>query len=126
MVVDASALLVVCFQEPGAAEARSMMRGGLMSSVNLVEFYKKSLVHNKLQVAKAIVQTLRLEIVPFKESLTLDTAELCSQTAGRKMSLADCVCISLAMSEGLSALTGGHAWKKLGLQCKIELFRHEN
>jgi PIN domain nuclease of toxin-antitoxin system len=125
-VIDASAVLAVCNQEPGGIEARSKMRGGLISTVNLSEVFQKSLKLNKLPLARAIVQTAGLRIVPFEESHALVSAELAFKMPRKKdVSFADRACLALGIVESLPILTGDRVWSELGLDAQIELFRPE-
>lgn len=125
-VVDASAVLAVCNQEPGMVEARLKMRGGLISAVNLHEVFYKSLERNKLELAKAIVQTAGLRIVPFDEQQALVAAKIAIATVRKNVSLADRACLSLGMSQGLPILTGERKWGDLGLDVTIDVFRPES
>ena len=122
-VVDASTVLAVCNQEPGGIEARSQMRGGLISSVNLSEVYQKSLERGKLPIAKAIILTAGLTIVDFDEELALKAAEIHRETKGQGISFADRACLALGMRENLPILTGDRDWQQLKLDVQIELFR---
>ena len=122
-VVDASVVLAVCHQEPGATEARSKMRGGLISTVNLSEVYQKSLELGKLPLAQAIVSTAGLQIIPFLEPHALRAAEIHIHTKKKGISFADRACLALGIAEGLTVLTADQQWLTLGLELPIEVFR---
>lgn len=125
-VIDASAVLAVCNQEPGGVEARSRMRGGLISTVNLSEVFQKSLKLGKLPLARAIVQTAGLRVVLFEESHALKAAEIALMLPRRReLSFADRACLALGIVEALPILTGDRVWSELGLEAAIELFRPE-
>ncbi|MCA9211558.1 MAG: PIN domain-containing protein [Planctomycetales bacterium] len=122
-VIDASTVLAVCRQEPGANEARYKMRHGLITTVNLSEVFQKSMEHGKLPLAQAIIQTAGLNVVEFNEELALRAAELAAQTKKHAMSLADRACLALGITEQLPVITGDRKWLELSVGVKVEMFR---
>ena len=122
-VIDASAVLAVCNQEVGSGEARSKMRYGLISTVNLSEVFQKSMERGKLPLAQAIVRTAGLEVVEFNEQLALTTAELASQTHRRGISFADRACLALGKVEQKPVLTGDRKWLELDVGIEVSSFR---
>ncbi|MFC1758592.1 type II toxin-antitoxin system VapC family toxin [Planctomycetota bacterium] len=122
-VIDASTVLAVCQQEPGADQASQQMRHGLISTVNLSEVYQKSMTFGKLPIAEAIIHTAGLKVVEFNELQARHAAELASQTKSMGISFADRACLSLGTIEELPVLTGDRRWLELALSTKVELFR---
>ena len=122
-VIDASTVLAFCNQEPGGTEARTKMRGGLISAVNLSEVYQKSIERGKLRLAQAIVGTASLEIIPFSESRALMAAEIHGATKGLGISFADRACLALGIIEGFPIIAGDRKWLDLSIDATVELFR---
>ena len=104
-------------------EARSMMRGGFISAVNLSEVYQKSMRWNKLATARSIVAAAGLEIVPFCDEHAMVAAGLAEATQGHGVSFADRACLALGMSRKLPVVTGDRSWRGLNLGIEVVLFR---
>ncbi len=124
-VVDASAVLAVCKQEAGAAEARQKMRGGFISAVNLSEVYYKASQFGKRRIADAIIQTAELDVVPFDRELAMMAADLAAVTRGKGISFADRACLALGLKTNAPILTADNGWKKLELSVELVMFRPE-
>lgn len=122
-VIDASVVLAVCQNEPGMEEARHRMRFGLISAVNASEVYQKSLACDRLSLARAIMATAGIEVVPFTNDVALIAAEIHPLVKGRDISFADRACLALGMAEHLTILTGDHAWIHLPIDAAVETFR---
>ncbi len=122
-VIDASVVLAVCQNEVGMEEARLRMRFGLISAVNASEVYQKSQSRDKLSLARAIMTTAAIEVVPFTNVVALIAAEIHPLVKGRDISFADRACLASGMAEGLPILTGEHAWMNLPIEVDVETFR---
>ena len=124
-VVDASAVLAVCNQELGSNEARSKMRHGLISTVNLSEVFQKSIERGKLPLALAIVRTAGIQVIEFNEDLALKTAELAVVTRKKGISFADRACLALGKTQQMPVLTGDRRWLELDIGVEVTSFRPE-
>lgn len=87
-MIDASAVLVVCHKEPGAAEALQLKRHGLITSVNLSEVLQRGLEYDRLRVVQSIIPTADLRVVHLDEELAIRTAELAQSTRKKGISFA--------------------------------------
>src|ERR1700712_3655606 len=69
VVLDASAVLAMLFDEPGAAKVRKHIPGGLLSTTNLAEILAK-LSDKGVPLPEAVqaVSMLGLSVVPFSEA----------------------------------------------------------
>lgn len=123
-VLDASAVLAVINGEPGGALVKDRLAGASMSIVNAIEVSIK-LVDKGLPPGRAweVLDLLGITFTDLDFSLAAGAVELRSKTRDRGLSLADGVCLALAIREGLPALTADRAWATLDLPCPVELIR---
>jgi len=123
-VLDASAVLAVYFDEPGADQVRAALPGALLSAVNYTEVIGKCLEHGDvLAVTLRKLAAMGVAIVPYDARLAQRAGEL--QPLGRRagLSLGDRACLALAEREGVTVLTADRSWKSLALDIDIRLIR---
>lgn len=124
-VLDASAVLALVHDEPGADEVAKALPGAILGAVNLAE------VVGKLVDADVEAQQLRMLLVSAGVSIEpfgADDAELAgalrSVAGGRALSLGDRCCLALAVrSDPAEVLTGDRVWARLDLPVRVVLFR---
>ena len=128
-VLDASALLALIQDEPGADRVeRAIAEGALASTVNWAETLSR-LVQVGGDAVEVVAQALPgseaglLQLVPFDDEQARETARLRRPTQSLGLSLADRAALALARLRGLSVLTTDRAWRSLRLQIKIEVIR---
>ncbi len=124
VVLDASALLALIFEEQGSAVVAARIDSAAISSVNLAEAASKMIDrgHAPDEVTAAL-STARLHVVPFDAELALASARLRTATRKSGLSLGDRACIVTAQALGVSAMTGDSEWARLDLGVRIELIR---
>jgi PIN domain nuclease of toxin-antitoxin system len=123
-VLDASALLAVIRNEPGADFVKERSTGALMSSVNASEAIMRSVERGfSLELVQALLITEQINLVPFDMGLALSTACLRAATRSRGLSFADRACLALTIREDAVALTADRTWADLDLPCPVELIR---
>jgi ribonuclease VapC len=124
VVLDASAVLAVLNQEPGADLVQERLSEALMSFVNTVEVGTK-LVDGGMTAtaAKEAIELLEIAMVDLDQDLAEAAVELREVTRAVGLSLADRVCLALALREGAVALTADRVWAKVDVGCPIELIR---
>ena len=125
VVLDASALLTILNQEPGAEKLTpELLSGAVMSTVNLAE------VHGKL-VAKglppedaweAAVSAIR-EAVPFTAEQARVVGDLVAQTRPLGLSLGDRACLALGISLKAPVYTADKSWKTVKVGVRIHVIR---
>jgi ribonuclease VapC len=119
-VFDASAVVALLRNEPGAELIAPMCNNGMLPTVNLQEAIKILRAGGFSQTAVAhMIDTLGLEIVPHSAEDAYQAAELVSLTRQHGSGLGDRTCMALAISRNLPALTTDRAWAQLtipGLQ----------
>lgn len=108
-VLDASALLALLQDEPGAAVVAAELDGGAMSSLNWSEVLQKSLAHGvDVTGLRQDLQALGLAILPFDVDDAEQAARLSSPGSG--LSLADRACLALGLRHGVPVWTADRAW----------------
>ena len=123
-VLDASAVLAVYFDEPGADRVRAALPGSLLSSVNYTEVIGKCL--DRGEAFAAVLRKLAamgLAVIAHDAQLARRAGELRPLTKRLGMSLADRACLALAERERLPALTADRSWKSLGLDIEVRFIR---
>lgn len=124
VVIDASSIIAVLLDEPGADFVIDHSRNGFISVVNLAEVYERAERSGlSAQAASLLVGRLDLVRVPFTESLALLTASLRAKTRHKGLSLGDRACLALASERALPALTADRKWADLDLGIDIQLIR---
>ncbi len=111
VVFDASAVLALLFEEPGAAVVRAQLRIGVIGAANLAEVLAKLSDHG-LPAMEAVraVAILGLEVAPMTEAQAGRSAELRPMTRAVGLSLGDRACLALAAELGAPALTADRSW----------------
>ncbi len=113
-VLDASALLALLRQEPGAEKVREVLSDAAMSAVNLAEVagYLARNGATLAEIAEAL-SPLPIERIPFGEEDAYDTAMLVTATRAAGLSLGDRACLALAKRLSLPALTADRSWSSV-------------
>lgn len=123
-VLDASAVLAVYFDEPGAEPVRAALPGGLLSSVNYTEVIGKCL--DKGETIGTVLRnlaTMGLTLVAHDAGLARRAGEFRPITKTKGLSLADRACLALAERERLPVLTADRTWRSLDIGVDIRLIR---
>jgi len=117
LLFDASALLALIQQEPGAGAVRDALRdGAAISSVNLAEVAAR--LHQQgwaTEDMAAAVRSLAVEVLAFDSETALRSGALRSATAPLGLVLGDRACLATAALHRIPALTADRAWLKLRL-----------
>ena len=111
MVLDASAVLALLFEEAGAEVVRAHLRTGVIGAANLAEVLAKLSDHGlpAMEAVRAIA-ILGLEVAPMTEAQAQRSAELRPLTRGAGLSLGDRACLALAAELGAPAVTADRSW----------------
>ena len=125
-VLDASALLALFFDEPGAEKMEHLFqvaaeadRPVLISAVNWAEvLYKMGRKHGKagLETARQFERTTPLEAVPVDRELAESAALLKN---AHKLGLADAFAAALAKNKKAELVTADHEFKSVEKEVKI-------
>ncbi len=123
-VFDASAVLALLQDEPGAVEAEARLPGAAICAVNLSEVVGKLIdVGMPEAEARPMLEALGLTVVPFDADLAWRTAALRPLTRRFGLSLGDRACLATALLLGCPALGADRAWSELGLPVTVGLIR---
>ena len=125
IVLDASAILALIQDEPGADAVQSALPGAHLGTANVAEVVGK-LVDGGLDARRLCPLLAAAGVVV--EELSEADAELAgvlrSLPAGRQLALGDRCCLALALREpGSTVLTTDRAWAALGLPLEVQLLR---
>ncbi|MCA3152909.1 MAG: type II toxin-antitoxin system VapC family toxin [Rhodocyclaceae bacterium] len=114
VVFDASAVLALLRNEPGAAVVAQYIGDGLMSAVNFQEVLKGLLRRDvPMDAALAMLDALHLDVRAHGRDDAIGAAELIKPTQQFGSGLGDRTCMALAIAEGLPALTADQEWAKI-------------
>jgi ribonuclease VapC len=125
IVLDASAILALIGNEPGADKlTSSLLSRAVASAVNLAEVQTKLVSRGwtSSQAWEDATSPVR-EVVSFDEQQARVAGDLVTQTRHLGLSLGDRACLALAVVLGLPAYTAEKAWKKLRFIVPIHIIR---
>lgn len=124
VVLDASAILALIWEEQGSQRVEEVLEGAKVSAINLAEVVSK-LVERGASDAEAsdFARNLSLEVVPFDRDHALAAGLLRRATRPHGLSLGDRACLALAASLGAKAVTADRSWSAAGTGVDIEAIR---
>ena len=120
IVLDASALMAVLREEPGASAVEAVLDRAAISAVNLSEVQAKLVERGTAaKIAWSSLIDLDLDVVDFDVPQAKVAGDLRRLTRIQGLSLGDRACLALAQALGLPAMTADRAWA--GLEVGIEI-----
>lgn len=126
-VLDASAVLAVLNDEPGAEVVEHVLLTGdtTMSSANLAEVLGKVVdVGGDVSAVTSALRASGVEIVPLDEKDAAVVAAIRAVEGGKALPLGDRCAIALAArSQPPMVLTADRAWADLDLPVEVQLIR---
>ena len=116
-VLDASAVLAVVLEEPGADMVVEALRSGAaMSAVNVAEVAARLHQDGWSGSEVALVfETLGIEVLPFGPEAALLSGRLRTATRGLGLGLGDRACLATGRIEGCPVLTSDRSWQELDI-----------
>ena len=112
IVLDASALLALLRDEPGAARVAEAIGEARISSVNYAEVVSH-FIHAGMPADQidAMLKPLPMTVVAADQALAVIAGRLRAATAEAGLSLGGRFCLALARRDGLPALTADKQWR---------------
>ncbi|MFN3314911.1 MAG: type II toxin-antitoxin system VapC family toxin [Hyphomonas sp.] len=119
-VLDASAVLALIFEEPGADAVEQVVHGAAISAVNLSEV-AAVIIHRGVprEEVETLLGGLYLNVIPFETPAAFGAAALRPSTRALGLSLGDRACLDLAKAMNRIAVTADRAW--LGLEDMLDI-----
>jgi ribonuclease VapC len=124
-VLDASAILALVHNEPGADQVAEALPGSMLSTVNLAEVVGK-LVDAAIDASDlhTLLLSAGVTIEPFLAADAELAGAMRSLPGGRALSLGDRCCLALTVrSDPPDVITGDRVWTELDLPIRVVLFR---
>ena len=121
-ILDASALMAMLREEPGAKKVADAIAGARMSVFNYAEVVSY-FIHAGMDqhVIDAMLDPLPIELVPADKDLARLAGHLRAPTAEAGLSLGDRFCLALAKRKGLPAWTADKGWKRIAAAAGVEV-----
>ena len=125
VVLDASAVLALLNQEPGAQKLTpELLREAVASTVNLAEVQTKLVrAGGEPDEAWELACAPISEAAPFTSEQAKTAGTLVNQTRPLGLSLGDRACLALAMTLAVPVYTTDKDWKNLKLGIPIHILR---
>ncbi|HEY1067444.1 MAG TPA: type II toxin-antitoxin system VapC family toxin [Pirellulales bacterium] len=124
VVLDASAVLAVLFNEAGADIVAPVLYQATISAVNYSEVLKKTLDKGgDLQIVQSLLARQALKIVPFDVEHATTAAAMLPKTASLGLSFADRACLALGIQSRFEVFTTDKKMSEADLGVRIRLIR---
>ena len=124
VVLDASAVLVLLLDEPGAEVVAPVLSEAVLSAVNLAEVLSK-LTDRGADVSRLAedLASAGVLVEPMTAADAAHVAELRRIDQGRLLSLGDRCCLALGRRLGLPVVTAERAWSELAAGVDVRQVR---
>ena len=124
VVLDASAILAVARNEPGADVVNTHRANAIISAVNHMEVVSKLL---RFDIPMNEIEVFLSEAFPtvteFDQQQAAVAARLHAENRSNRLGYADAACLALAMTRGIPVVTGDRKWTMIPLGIEVRLFR---
>ncbi|HZV74826.1 MAG TPA: type II toxin-antitoxin system VapC family toxin [Conexibacter sp.] len=123
-VLDASALIALLWEEPGAEAVEPLLSRSAVSAVNWAEVLQRYRAYGVETAGKReSVEALGISVEAFSGEDAETVAELWHPTRRAGLSLADRACLALARRLGVAAHTADRDWRKVAVDVDVVLIR---
>ena len=121
VLLDASALLALARNEPGADRVRRSLASASISAVSIAECLAVFSRFTTAAVAAQLLSRLGLNVIACDWQTSVMAAEIHASTRVRGLTLTDCICLATARRLGLAALTANPDWRGQNVDVPIEV-----
>jgi ribonuclease VapC len=122
VVLDASALLAVFNDEPGAENVIAVLDDAVISSVNLAEVAAALIAKGKSESqARAAIRAIGCAVVDADHELGLDAGFLRKLTKTAGLSLGDRFCLAQGRRMSAPVITADRDWTKIAELCEVSV-----
>jgi ribonuclease VapC len=122
VVLDASALLAVFNDEPGADKVIAVLDEAVINSVNLAEVAAGLVAKGKSpSQARAAMRVIGCRVVEADEEMGLDAGFLRKLTDHVGLSLGDRFCLAQGRRLGAPVLTADRDWERVADICEVSV-----
>lgn len=124
MILDASALLALLQDEPGADKVQAVLHRATINTVNWSEVIQKLSVHDPDAAdIRAEIELTGFKIMPFSIDQAEIGASLWKQAKPFGLSLADRACIATGIDRKMDVMTTDKIWQEMALPITIHVIR---
>lgn len=124
VVLDASAVLALLQDEPGAGEVERHLGAAVMSTVNWAEVAGVLDGHGLPPAPiRSVVAALGIDVRSFDADTADEAGMLWKATRNTGLSLGDRACLAVARSLALPAITADRAWLDLDVGVDVRCIR---
>lgn len=124
VVLDASAVLALLRNEPGAERVAELLPTAAISAVNIAEVLIVLECRGVLAAdAQRAVGALALDVLPADASTARAAGGVAAANQRRGLSLGDCFCLATALETGRPAVTADKTWRTLKTGAKVVVVR---
>ena len=121
VLLDASALLALLYDEPGATEVRAQVDDAVVLALNLEEVLCVLLRDGMpIDIARHTIDTLGLSIAPYVEAMAWRSAELRPRLPAG-LGIADRACLAAAAALDTPVLTADALWQTAAAVFGVEV-----
>ena len=123
-VLDASVILALLHDEPGASEVEPWIADGVISAVNLAEVVGKLLEAGMPEKPTlTAIEGLALDVIAFDAATAVRTGALRPLTRSLGLSLGDRACLATAQQLTLPVITADRTWRELDVGITVHIVR---
>jgi ribonuclease VapC len=123
-VLDASALLALLHNEPGAKRVHDILAHSVIGAVNACETVGKLVSAGmNFDDARTSIELLNIEVIPFDNEAAYKAGNLIAETKKLGLSLGDRACLALGIITQLTVVTAEQSWSKVKLPVALEIIR---
>lgn len=123
-VLDASALIALIKDEPGADAVSEVAGKAALSTVNWAEVLEVlASLGLPIHQRRDQIERLGVTLVPLSSGQAEAAAAMRTATREAGLSLADRACLALARDLGIPALTADRAWREVDVGVEVQLLR---